>query len=235
MLTFVFPEATENDQMTFAIPLDLPYLKNNRFTGREKLLNEIHHEVLDHRARNQTTTPIVLYGTGGIGKSQIAISYTYNHLDPHSAVFWINAATKESIIFGFRSAAERVIYEHAKRFQNTQPDYPFIAKKLGMIGVVDKDGSILYNNKYNKRIVDGMKLWLGQQENIKWLLVFDNVDDPEAVQIQDFIPCSTGDALIMTSRRQDCADYGKGFEVKQLLEQEGVNLLLKTARLNSAG
>lgn len=40
-----------------------------------------------------------------------------------------------------------------------------------------------------------------------------------------------GGNIIMTSRRSDCAHFGVGLEVKEMSKEEGVELLLSTARL----
>lgn len=216
--------------MTFKVPFALEYLRNPRFAGRESLLNALHAEVESNKASGQLK-PIILHGTGGIGKSQVVVEYLYAHQKDHSSIFWINASTPGTVIIGFRLAAQRLIKEHAKLSLKSQPHYPTIAKSLGMVGVVDEAGLLSPDEVHSECIVDGMKLWFGKEDNRGWILVFDNVDDLETLNIATFIPCTGAGNIIMTSRRSDCAHFGVGLEVKEMSEEEGATLLLNTARL----
>ena len=47
----------------------------------------------------------ILYGLGGIGKTQIALAYAYQKLDSLDAVFWIAADTEYSIQQSFSRVA----------------------------------------------------------------------------------------------------------------------------------
>lgn len=221
-------------QLTFEIPFELEHIRNSRFTGRESLLESLHTEVEANRT-SDSSKPIVLYGTGGIGKTQIVTEYIYSHRKEFSAVFWIKAASPETIYPSFRTALQRLIKEHAKVTLSLNPDYELIAQKLGVAGVVDKHGSVSIDEKHNDRIVDGMKLWFSQEKNRDWLLIFDNVDDLETFGIRTFFPPVAHGTILMTSRRPECGDLGKGLEVIEMLEQEGVELLLRSSRQEIRG
>lgn len=193
------------------------------------LLDTLHTELIANKTSG-SPMPIVLHGTGGIGKTQIATEYIYAHQNEYSSIFWINAATLETIFLSFRAAAQRLINEHAKITLVTHPDYELIAKNLGMVNLVDKDGFLSVDEAVNGRIVDATKLWFSKKENKNWLLVFDNVDDLETIEIRKFIPIASHGTIIMTSRRPECGALGKGLEVMEMLERDGVDLLLKSAR-----
>lgn len=216
--------------MTTTVPFELEYLRNPRFTGRQSLLDAICATIRDNRASGQSK-PIILYGTGGIGKSQVVVEYLYAHQKEHTSIFWINSATPEMIILSFRAVAQRLIKEHARISLKSQPHYPTIAKSLGMVGVINENGLLSPDAKHNECIINGIKLWLSQEENRDWLLVFDNVDDLETLRIETFMPSTMAGNIIMTSRRSDCAHFGVGLEVKEMSKEEGVELLLSTARL----
>lgn len=216
--------------MTTKVPFELEYLRNPRFTGRQLLLDALYTAIQNNRASGQSK-PIILYGTGGIGKSQVVVEYLYAHQKEHTSIFWINSATPEMVIISFRAIAQRLIKEHAKISLKSQPHYPTIAKDLGMVGVVNEDGLLSPDAKHNECIINGIKLWLSQEENRDWLLVFDNVDDLETLRIETFMPSTMAGNIIMTSRRSDCAHFGVGLEVKEMTKEEGVKLLLSTARL----
>ncbi|KAF1365026.1 TPR-like protein [Lizonia empirigonia] len=89
-----------------------------------------------------------LVGLGGVGKSQIAIEYTYRVLDesPETWVFWIHAETHERFREGYRK----------------------IADAIKMDGWNDPDPNVVM------RLV---RTWLCDKSNGKWLMVVDNVDD----------------------------------------------------------
>lgn len=215
-------------QITFEIPFEPEHSRNKSFTGRKDLLDRLHSEI----TRDQSTQAIVvLYGTGGIGKTQIASEYAHAHYKTYQSVFWINAATKETLKLRFKIAAQRLIRQHARVAHDTKPDYLLIAKALDMIGAVDENGSISSLEEHTECIIRGVKLWFAKAENRSWLLVFDNVDDLEKIAIQTFIPTAAHGKIIITSRRTECAFLGTGFEVTEMLEQEGKDLLLKSARI----
>lgn len=218
--------------MTFEIPFELEYLRNSRFTGRQSQLDSLHALIKGNRDQS---IPIILHGTGGIGKSQIVVEYLYTHKKEHSSIFWINAATPNTIVLGFRAAAQRLIRQHAKISLKSQPHYPTIAKSLGMAGVVNENGLLLLGECHNDCIINGMKLWFSSQENCTWVLVFDNVDDPENLSIQTFMPSPVTGTIIMTSRRPECADFGVGLEINQMSEGEGVSLLLRAVDIGNVG
>ncbi|MFI1763436.1 FxSxx-COOH system tetratricopeptide repeat protein [Streptomyces sp. NPDC020800] len=60
--------------------------RNQNFTGRNELL-----ELLEQRLREGTTTvlPEAIHGMGGVGKTQLAIEYAYQHQSDYDIVWWI--------------------------------------------------------------------------------------------------------------------------------------------------
>lgn len=93
----------------------VPYARNPHFTGRDELLSELERRL----APKETGQPITLRhaaltqaqaikGLGGIGKTQTAIEYAYRAREQgrYTHVFWINAASEETILLSFVSLAE---------------------------------------------------------------------------------------------------------------------------------
>ncbi|HEU5230110.1 MAG TPA: hypothetical protein VFU49_19985, partial [Ktedonobacteraceae bacterium] len=85
----------------------IPYRRNLHFTGRDELFDllqqqfssEKHNTALAFR-RAALTQPQAIKGLGGIGKTQIAIEYAYRSREQghYTHTFWINAASKETLI-----------------------------------------------------------------------------------------------------------------------------------------
>ena len=83
----------------------VPYPRNRFFTGRDPLLEALHHLLTqEHRAALSQST--VLSGLGGIGKTATALEYAYRHAHDYTALFWIGAETSERLVSGFVTLAE---------------------------------------------------------------------------------------------------------------------------------
>lgn len=79
--------------------------RNPFFTGRNELLETLHSQ-LGGNQMVALTQPRALYGLGGVGKTQIALEYVYQHALEYSAVFWIGAETDEQIVSSLLHIAE---------------------------------------------------------------------------------------------------------------------------------
>ncbi|KAJ7716771.1 hypothetical protein B0H16DRAFT_1898212 [Mycena metata] len=74
--------------------------------------------------------------------------------------------------------------------------------------------------------------WLRSNHN-KWLLFFDNADDPK-INLHDFLPkCSHGN-IIMTSRNPDLRSYGAHTLVSDMEDVDATTLLLRRANKESS-
>ena len=83
----------------------MPYQRNPFFTGRKEILQHLHSVCL-LRKPSTITQSHALSGLGGIGKTQMAIEYAYQHAPEYAAVFWIGADTYETLTASFISIAE---------------------------------------------------------------------------------------------------------------------------------
>merc|ERR1712000_571110 len=90
-----------------------------------------------------------LYGLGGVGKTQIALSYIYwlQNICPEVSVFWVHA-----------SSAERFL-----------DSYAFIAQQCKIPGHNDPEADTL----------SLVRTWLERTYRDRWLMVIDNPDDTE--------------------------------------------------------
>ena len=56
-----------------------------------------------------------------------------------------------------------------------------------------------------------ISLWLSKLENSRWLLIFDNYDDPNQYQIEHYYPFVAHGSIIITTRQPDCVN---GYQIK---------------------
>lgn len=64
-------------------------LRNVNFTGRENVLDDIHTSV--YSGTNNPVLLCALYGTAGIGKTQVAAEYAHRYKNEYDVVWWIPA------------------------------------------------------------------------------------------------------------------------------------------------
>ncbi len=141
-------------QMTPSSPAEhLPKLwmvptQNINFIGRSELLKQIE----DHFS--QKTTPAILtarHGLGGIGKTQVALEFVWQHLKKYNGVVWFNAESPDRL----------------------QIDYIRLGRELNIISYD--------HNINAKELAHRVKHWLQQPSRDGWLLVYDNADNYEAI------------------------------------------------------
>jgi ATP/maltotriose-dependent transcriptional regulator MalT len=165
--------------------------------AREKELAEIHKALSSDGHRRIA----VLHGLGGIGKTQLSIEYAKRHRNSHSAIFWLNIKDKDSLKQSFAKVARQILQEHPSAS-------PLSGKDL-------KDNL--------DEAVDGVKRWLSLASNTRWLLVYDNYDnpklpgsiDPTALDIRKYLPESYQGSVIITTRSSQVT-IGNRIHVKKL-------------------
>ncbi len=84
---------------------NVPHRRNPFFTGREDFLHTL-HEQLNREHRMALTQSWAISGLGGIGKTQIALEYAYRYRHEYRSVFWMSAATQETLLSGLVIIAE---------------------------------------------------------------------------------------------------------------------------------
>ncbi|VUC33070.1 unnamed protein product [Clonostachys rosea] len=197
-------------------PFIVPYTTNQNFIGRKDILRELELS-FDLTEADRTWQPrVALYGLGGIGKTQIAIQFTYwlQRRYPDLAVYWVHAS-------------------NADRFRQS---YTSIAKECGIPGLEDPKNDVL----------PLVKDWLGKKDHGWWLMVVDNADDedlftthqPNAASstrsggnLGAFIPdCANGSILITTRNRMAGSRLTKN---KQLIEINKLDILECVSLFNS--
>lgn len=171
----------------------------------------MHRLLYGHTARSL----VVLHGLGGIGKTQLAIAYTKRHKEKYTAVFWLNANDGDSLQLSFWDIAQQVMENHPS------------ASRLASVDLDDLD-----------QVVHTVKAWLGLQNNTRWLMIYDNYDNPRipgnaadrsAVDIRRFLPGSDHGSIVITTRSSQVSQ-GHRIHVQKLLDvREGLEILSYTS------
>ncbi|KAI1360650.1 hypothetical protein F5Y08DRAFT_43121 [Xylaria arbuscula] len=144
---------------------------------------------------------VVLHGLGGIGKTQIAIAYAKRYRDEYSAIFWLNIKDETSIQQSFTKVARQILLQH--------PD----ASHLRALDL----------QQDQEKVVEAVKAWLSLPGNTRWLLIYDNYDNPRlsndindtGINISQFIPEAYQGSIIVTTRLSQ-VDLGHRVQIKKL-------------------
>ena len=86
---------------------NVAYRRNPFFTGRERLLKQLHERFVTGRAAALTQGQAI-NGLGGIGKTQVAVEYAYRHQQDYRFILWVNAAAHETLIADFITIADHL-------------------------------------------------------------------------------------------------------------------------------
>ncbi|KAI0874466.1 kinesin light chain [Hypoxylon argillaceum] len=167
----------------FSVPFSLHRVPEiAHFVARGKELAEMHERLQSDGGRRV----VVLHGLGGMGKTQLAIEYMKRHKDNYSAVFWLNIKDENSLKQSFARIAHQIKRHHPSASQ---------VSSLNIQENLDKT-------------IDAVKAWLSLPNNSRWLLVYDNHDnpklpsntDPTALNIHEYFPESDQGFIIITTR-----------------------------------
>jgi NB-ARC domain len=169
----------EEFSVTFSL---FSIVETEQFVARQKELAEMHAILRGDGSRRVA----VLHGLGGIGKTQLSITYAKQYKNSYSAVFWLNIKDVDSLKQSFAKVADQIIREHP----STSP----------LSGIDLKDNL--------DEVVDAVKRWLSLPGNTRWLLIYDNYDspklagniDPATIDISKYLPESYQGSVIITTR-----------------------------------
>ena len=96
------PASTDTEGEQVATPVwNVAYNRNPFFTGREDLLS-----IIEEYLESGSTASCALCGLGGMGKTQLAVEYAHRHRERYRAVFWVRAASRETLIADYLEMAD---------------------------------------------------------------------------------------------------------------------------------
>ncbi|KAK3933659.1 hypothetical protein QBC46DRAFT_275340, partial [Diplogelasinospora grovesii] len=180
---------------------------SNHFVTRPSATAELEKCLLPRRRSQRNQRRIfVLYGLGGIGKTQLAADFARRHQAAFSSVFWLDGRSEERLRQSLAGCANRI------------PE--------GQIH--ERSRNAVLNSEQDLMIVIGDVLdWLAQPDNSDWLLIFDNVDqdvdqgsETGAYDVRQYLRGDHGSVLI-TTRLSRLAQLGDSTRLKRVDEQLG--------------
>lgn len=191
----VLSNTIEDFSVSFSLS-GIPEIEN--LVGREEELAGIKEAFQGNGSHRKT---VVLQGLGGIGKTQLAATFVTQQRDFHSAMFWLNGRSEDLLKQSFVNMAKRL-----------RENYPSSISLRTATESKDAD-----------RIVEAMKQWLSAKGNTRWILVFDNIDnpklpgvkDPQAYDIRSYFP-EVHQGFILITTRSSRLKLGKVVPVKKL-------------------
>jgi hypothetical protein len=163
-----------------------------------------------------TRSTVVLHGLGGIGKTQLAIAYARRHKAKYTGIFWVNANDQDSLKRSFVDIAQQILRSHPS---------------ASVLASVDFEGNL-------DNVVEAVKAWLDIVKNRRWLMIYDNYDNPKipsnpdhaAVDIRGYLPRCDHGSIIVTTRSSQVT-IGPRIQVQKLLNvREGVEILSNMSR-----
>ncbi|KIN08972.1 hypothetical protein OIDMADRAFT_108651, partial [Oidiodendron maius Zn] len=165
----------------------VPFLRDPDYVDRDGLLERVSTKCSIPASRT------ALVGLGGVGKSQVAIEFSYHVRDqsPDTWVFWVHATNATRIEQSYREIADRVKIPSRK----------------------DSEANI-YNLVHS---------WLSDQSKRRWFLILDNLDDyrvlnevrPTGQDRQEsalsrplltYLPQSENGSILVTTRSTEVAE-----------------------------
>jgi tetratricopeptide (TPR) repeat protein len=129
----------------------VPYRRNPIFTGQDDILTRLRAALTMNKtaALTQQATPQAISGLGGIGKTQIALEYTYRYGQEYQAVLWAQADSGEALVLAYSKLAsllhlaekdatdKSVVVEAVKHWLATHNHWLLILDNADEIALVD--------------------------------------------------------------------------------------------------
>jgi len=167
------------------------------FVAREEELAEMHRTLSGDGSRRT----VVLHSLGGIGKTQLTVAYAKRHKDNYSAILWLNIKDEDALKQSFAKVARHILREHPS------------ASRLSSVDMKEN----------LDKVIDTVKAWLSLPNNTRWLMIYDNYDnpklpgntDPAALDIRNFLPEPYQGSVIITTRSSQ-VKIGHPIQIRKL-------------------
>lgn len=185
----------------FSLPFSLDGVPEmHQFVGRKEELHEMNEAFQGDGSQRKV---VILHGLGGIGKTQLAVAFMKEQRDAYSAIFFLNGKTEDTLKQSFAGMTARL--------HNEYPSSPLLNT-----AVIEKKAD---------QMIAAIKQWLSKKINARWMLVFDNVDNPQGYDIRSYFPHAHQGSILITTRSSGLK-IGKVIYIKKILDiQESMAIL----------
>lgn len=150
----------------------------------------------------------IVYGLGGIGKTQLAIEYARLHKASYTSFFWLDGKTEEFLIQSLLLIVSRL--------------------PKGQITVADTRD--IKGLEESRKAAQEVLQWFALKGNTQWLLIYDNIDktsydeetsdkDTESSSTYDitqYFPRGDTGSIIITTRLQRLVSLGSQVNLRKL-------------------
>jgi hypothetical protein len=162
-----------------------------------------------------------LYGLSGVGKTQIAIEYSYRHSDYFDIVYWIRADDYNKFLSSYLQLYNEPSFKALMNLNlDDETDLEIIARQI--------------------------KNWFENDQNVKWLFIIDNADNIESIDdpnqssletiktVASLIPKGRIGCVLVTSRNRAANGQlaNSGAELHVMGEENAKSLLLKCSQVS---
>ncbi|KAJ6186405.1 hypothetical protein N7519_007706 [Penicillium mononematosum] len=195
----------------------IPNAKNRDFYGRSDVLARIDDCLTpfdDNKESKKDVKTFALCGPGGMGKTEVANEFAITHTEVYEAIFWVYAKEATTLADEFSQIAENLglVLEGTADARD-----PVVTREL-VKGWLEKPV-----RSYNKTNTD-------PEDEVSWLLIFDNVENPDV--IEEFWPPTGSNGSVLITSRDPLAmtpyyQIQDGIDLPPLSKEDAADLLLK--------
>lgn len=158
---------------------------------------------------------VVVYGLGGIGKTQLVVEFARKHHSRFSAVFWLDGSSEASLKQSFIDMTK------------TLPRSELTADGVQSLSQATVEADVA---------VRECQQWLSIPSNSQWLLIIDNVDrdhhdrdDTQAYDVKSYFPDADRGSVLITSRLANLQRLGSGVKVGTVAAEQARAILENNA------
>lgn len=180
---------------------NVPFNRNPHFTGRDGYMEALHTSL--HSGKYAALTQ-ALTGLGGIGKTQIAIEYTYRFASEYDVVWWIRAEDRTTLIADFLNLGDNL---HIDQYESSEQKL-----KISLI----------------RRWLETHNNWLLIYDNAQDLNdLYNPINTTE-----NFLPQSASGHILITSRNPNWSSIVQPLDIQLFSNEESIEFLQKRTGLS---
>lgn len=132
----------------------IPYGINLKFFGRSSERESL-EKILRPKEKPDRLNVVAIYGTGGVGKTQVALDYANTSRDLYDVVLWIPAETQIKIIQAVAGFATKLGLLNTN--DGTEDDYQSIVKVKDWLNTSRKTFLLVFDNVEEHQLLD--QIW----------------------------------------------------------------------------